>query len=330
MWQMEYIQLGRTGMNVSRLVLGCWAAGGGKEWGAKQDDDIYLDMMACAMDGGVNFFDTAAGYGYGHSESLLKTALAGVRHKVFISTKATAEHLRKGQARKTVEKNLYRLGTDYIDLYFIHWPHPDIPVEENMEELLWLKEEGLVKAIGVSNFTQAHLHRALQAGPVDVLQPCYSLFWRQIENGLLPFCRDQQIAVISYSSIAQGLLTAKFTKEWRFDPDDQRPQLVPLFQGKVYAMAIAAAERIKKIGLGYGKSTSQTAINWVLHKPGITAAIVGAKTRAQMAENLGAVGWTLSESDYVLVGDKGMEVASQVSDWDTMYARRDSRLLINI
>lgn len=326
---MEYITLGRTDMNVSRLVLGCWAAGGGSEWGQKLDDETYLDMMACAVEGGINFFDTAAGYGDGRSEAMLNRALAGIRYKVYISTKATAAHLRKGMARKTVEQNLQRLGTDYIDLYFIHWPHPGIPVEENMEELLRLKEERVIKAIGVSNFTVAHLRRALQVGPVDAVQPCYSLFWRQIESDLLPFCCDHGIAVLSYSSIAQGLLTAKFTKEWRFDPDDQRPQLVPLFQDRIFAAAIDAARRIEQIGQGYGKSASQTAINWVLQQPGLTGAIVGAKTRAQMAENLGAVGWLLSDTDNQLAGDIGMEIAGLVADWDTMYARRDDRLLID-
>jgi len=325
---MDYIRLGHTDMNVSRMVLGCWAAGGGKEWGQPLSDETYLDMMACALEGGINFFDTAAGYGDGHSEVLLKTALAGLRDRAVIATKSTAEHLRKGQAEKTVAQNLRRLGSDYIDLYFIHWPHPDIAVEENMEELLGLKARGLIRAIGVSNFTVAHLQRALHTGPVDVVQPCYSLFWRQIEAGLLPFCRQNGIAVITYSSIAQGLLTGKFSARWRFDADDQRPQAVPLFQGSTFAAAVDAARSIETLGLGYGKSASQTAINWVLQQPGITAAIVGAKTRAQMTENLGAVGWALSESDRRLAGDIGMEIAALVADWDTMYARRDGRLRI--
>ncbi len=325
---MDYIRLGGTDMNVSRMVLGCWAAGGGAEWGQTLSDETYIDMMACAVEGGINFFDTAAGYGEGHSEVLLKTALADLRDKVFISTKATAEHLRKGQAEKTVVQNLRRLGSEFIDLYFIHWPHPDIAVEENMEELLGLKERGLIRAIGVSNFTVAHLQRALQAGPVDVVQPCYSLFWRQIEAGLLPFCCDHGIAVLSYSSIAQGLLTAKFSAGWRFDADDQRPQAVPLFQGRTFAAAVEAARSIEKLGLDYGKSAAQTAINWVLQQSGVTAAIVGAKTRAQMTENLGAVGWALSDNDRRLAGDIGMEVAALVADWDTMYARHDGRLLI--
>jgi aryl-alcohol dehydrogenase-like predicted oxidoreductase len=326
---MDYIRLGGTDMHVSRLVLGCWAAGGGKEWGQKLDDDMYLDMIAAALAGGVNFFDTASGYGDGHSEFLLKTALSSLRHTVYLSTKASAKYLVRGLARKTVERNLQRLGTDYIDLYFIHWPHPDIPVEENMEELLKLKEEGVIKAIGVSNFTAAHLRRALLAGPVDVVQPCYSLFWRQMEKELLPLCRERELAVITYSSIAQGLLTAKFTKDWQFDPDDQRPQVVPLFQGRTFAAAIDAARSIEHVGQRYGKSASQTAINWVLQQPGITAAIVGAKTRAQMAENLGAVGWALSEADRQQIGDFGMQVASLVAEWDTMYARRDDRLRMN-
>lgn len=325
---MEYTKLGNTDIEVSEITLGCWAMGAGKEWGESLEDKIYSETVMTAIEGGVNFLDTAAAYGRGHSEKVLGKTIKGIRDKLTISTKQSTKGLTKEKARESVEASLSRLDTDYIDVFFIHWPAPEIPVEEPMEQLLKLKEEGKIRAIGVSNYTLEHLERALKVGPVDVIQPCYSLYWRHIEKDLLPYCRERNIGVITYSSIAQGLLTGKFTKDWEFDETDMRRNTIPLFKSPTYEMAIETTEEIKKIGKKYDKTPVQTAINWVINTPGITSAIVGAKTPDQVVENLGATDWKLSEEDYRHIGDMAMEVAKTVGDWDTMYEKDDHRLKI--
>lgn len=327
---MEYIKLGNTDIEVSKITLGCWAIGAGKEWGESLEDKIYAETIMAAFDGGVNFFDTAQGYGQGHSEKVLGKTIKDIREKVVISSKCSTPGLVRGKARETVEKSLDMMDTDYIDVFFVHWPSPDIPVEEPIEELMKLKEEGKIKAIGVSNYTVGHLERALKVGEVDVVQPSYSLYWRQIEKDLIPYCKQRNISIITYSSIAQGLLTGKFTKDWKFDETDMRKNTIPLFKSPTFEMAIETTEEIKKIGEKYNKSPVQMAINWVINKSGITSAIVGAKTPEQIMENLGAVDWKMSDEDYKYIGDISMKVAETISDWDTMYEKDDKRLIMNV
>lgn len=327
---MEYTKLGSTNIEVSKTTFGCWAIGAGREWGESLDDKIYAETIMTAIDNGINFFDTAMAYGGGHSEELLGKTIKNIREKVVIASKCSAVGLTAEKARENVEASLTRLRTEYIDVFFVHWPNPEIPVEEPIEQLLKLKEEGKIRVIGVSNHTVAHLKRALNAGPVDVVQPCYSLYWRHIEKDLLPFCREKNIGIITYSSIAQGLLTGKFTKDWQFDETDMRKDSIALFKSPTYEMAIDATEKIRIIAEKYGKSPVQVAINWIINKPGITSAIVGAKRPAQVIENLGSMGWKLSEEDYDRIGDISMKVAETVSDWDTMYEKDDHRMVLKV
>jgi len=327
---MEYTKIGKTDIEVSKIAFGCWAIGAGKEWGESLEDRIYSETIMTAVEGGINFFDTATGYGGGHSEQLLGKTIKGLREKVVISSKVSATALTKEKARKSVELSLSRLDTDYIDIYHVHWPHPDIPVEEPIEQLMKLKEEGKIRAIGVSNFTLGHIKRAVAAGQVDIIQPCYSMYWRHIEKDQLPYCIENKIGIMTYSSIAQGLLTGKFTKDWEFAETDMRRTTIPLFKSPTYEMAIEATEKIKEIGEEYGKSPVQTAINWTINKKGITSAIVGAKRPEQVIENLGSVDWNLSEEDRSYIGDLTMKVAETVFDWDTMYQKDDNRLNMNV
>ncbi len=327
---MEYTKLGKTDIEISKIALGCWAMGAGREWGDSLEDRIYSETIMTAIEGGVNFLDTAMGYGNGHSEEVLGKTIKNIRDKVVISSKCSAPGLTKGKARASVEASLSRLNTEYIDIFFVHWPSPDIPVEEPIEQLMKLKDEGKIRAIGVSNYTLKHLKRAVSTGQIDILQPCYNLYWRHIETDLLPYCIENKIGVMTYSSIAQGLLTGKFTKDWEFAETDMRSTTIPLFKSPTFEMAIDATEKIRIIGEKYGKSPVQTAINWVINKPGIMSAIVGAKRPEQVTENLKASGWTLSEEDYRQIGSISMEVAETVSDWDTMYQRDDHRLVMNV
>lgn len=325
---MEYRKLGQSNIEVSEITLGCWAMGGGKEWGKSLEDRIYQETVITAFDRGINFFDTAMGYGGGHSEEVLGHAIKDIRDKIYLSSKCSATGLTKKKARESVELSLSRLGTDMIDVYFIHWPNPDVPVEESVEQLMKLKEEGKIGAIGVSNYTLEHLKRAEKAGQIDVLQPSYSLYWRHIERDLLPYCLDKNIGIISYSSIAQGLLTGKFTKDWEFAETDMRNGKIPLFISPTFEMAIDATEEIREIAKNYGKTPVQAAINWIVNKPGITSAIVGAKRPEQVLENTGATGWKLSDEDRDKIGVLTLKVAETVMEWDTMYLKDDHRLEI--
>lgn len=327
---MNYRKLGKSNIEVSEITLGCWAIGAGKEWGKRLEDRIYEETVMTAYEKGINFFDTATGYGGGHSEEVLGKAISGVRDKIYLSSKCSASGLTKEKARETVEMSLARLGTDVIDVYFIHWPNPDIPVEEPIEQLMKLKEEGKIRSIGVSNFTIDHLKRAVKAGQIDALQPSYSLYWRQIEKDLMPYCIENDIGIISYSSIAQGLLTGKFTKDWKFDETDMRNGKIPLFISPTYEMAIDATEKIRDIAAKYGKTPVQAAINWTVGKKGITSAIVGAKRPEQVVENVGATGWSLSNEDREAISEFTMKVAETVMDWDSMYQKDDNRLTMNV
>lgn len=327
---MEYTKLGKSDLEVSKMAFGCWAAGAGSEWGKSLGDRIYSETILKAFEGGINFFDTATGYGGGHSEEVLGNAIKGFREKVIIASKCSASDLTELKARASVEQSLLRLKTDYIDVFFVHWPNPDIPVEEPIEQLMKLKYEGIIKSIGVSNYTLEHLKRAVKAGTIDVVQPCYSLYWRHIEKDLMPYCIKNEIGIMTYSSIAQGLLTGKFTIDWKFDETDMRRNTIPLFKSPTYEMAIETTKKIAAVGKKYGKSPVQTAINWTINKVGITSAIVGAKRPEQVAENLGAVDWRLSEEDRKYIGDISMEVAKTVIDWDTMYQKDDQRLIMNV
>jgi len=325
---MEYSKLGKTNIEISKITFGSWAIGAGKEWGANLQDTEYQKTIISAFESGINFFDTASGYGNGHSEILLGKTVKSFREKVIISSKHSSPSLLKGNAEQNVDASLKRLNTDYIDVFLVHWPSDKIDVRENIEQLMHLKEKGKIKSIGVSNYTTKHLKKALEVGQIDVIQPCYSLYWRQIEKELLPFCVDNDISVMTYSSMASGLLSGKFTKDWMFDENDMRNGKIALFKKGVFEKAIETNEKLNFYVEKYNKSLAQIAINWVINKKGITTAIVGAKTSKQVLENIEAIGWSLSKEDFDAIGDICMGVAELVSDWDTMYLKSDRRLFV--
>jgi len=325
---MEYSKLGKTDIEISKITFGSWAIGAGKEWGANLQDTEYQKTIISAFESGINFFDTASGYGNGHSEVLLGKTVKSFREKVIISSKNSSPSLLKSNAEQSVDASLKRLNTEYIDVFLVHWPSDKIDVRENIEQLMYLKEKGKIKSIGVSNYTKKHLKKALEVGQIDVVQPCYSLYWRQIEKELLPFCADNNISIMTYSSMASGLLSGKFTKNWVFDENDMRNGKIALFKKDVFEKAIETNEKLNFYAEKYNKSLAQIAINWVINKKGITTAIVGAKTSKQVLENIKAIGWALSKEDFDAIGDICMGVAKLVSDWDTMYLKSDRRLFM--
>ncbi len=293
---MKSVQLGKTNIQLSEIIMGCWVTGGAY-WGGA-DDQESINAIHQALDLGVHSFDTAYIYGNGHSENVLGQAVAGKRDQVQLISKLWKDSMSKDKVRPACEDSLRRLKTDYLDVYFIHYPSDDgIPVEETLGEMNRLKEEGKIRAIGLSNFSLAQMKEAMQFAQIDIIQPCYSLVWRFIDADVLPFCREHDIGVIPYSPIAQGLLTGKFTRDTVFADNDGRSR-APIFQSPWREGALEIVDVMRPIAEKYQKTLAQLAINWVNQVPGITAAIVGGRTAAQLRDNAGACGWQLDEQDW--------------------------------
>jgi aryl-alcohol dehydrogenase-like predicted oxidoreductase len=311
---MEYRQLGSSELQVSTVGLGCWAIGGW--WWGGTDVDRSVAAIRHAVDIGINFIDTAPAYGWGLAEEILGKALeGGRREKAVVATKCglvwdrecgefyfeSEGHkvyrcLRKEGIFREIESSLRRLRTDYIDIYQCHWPDPTTPLTETMEALAALYEQGKIRAIGVSNFT-LEMHRECQRlGPLHSSQPRYNMLDRRIERDVLPFCRDNNIAVLAYSPLEQGILTGKVTLDRAFDHGDYR-QGQPWFQERNLRRVLEALDDVRLIGESYGKTLAQLAIAWLLAQPGVTSAIVGARSPEQVDENARGAGWSLDPED---------------------------------
>lgn len=286
---MEKRQLGTTDLHVSVIAEGCWPMGG-DYWG-RTDDEESIRTIHCALDLGVNFFDTAPGYGNGHSEEVVGRALVGRRQDAIISTKVPAA---ANMIRKSLEASLKRLQTDYVEVCFVHWPRRDEPIKATLETLEELRSEGLIRAIGVSNFTVDMLEMGRRYATIDAVQPPYNLLWRFCEDDILPYCRKHNIAVTTYSSLAQGMLTGTLRLTTNFAGDDQRLRSV-LWQSENYGKCLYTVERLRPIAKDLGVSLAQLALRWVIDQAGVTTALVGARTPAEIEENAGAVGWDMPD-----------------------------------
>jgi myo-inositol catabolism protein IolS len=283
------LKLQHSGLVLSRIIAGGWQAG--RDLWVGIDDDESVAALRAALAAGVTTFDTAEDYGGGHSERVLARALGPRRDEIVIATKVSWDHLRRDQIAQACERSLGNLGTDVIDLYQIHWPagtfgSERVPLEESMEALVRLREQGKIRAIGVSNFDLAQLRQACALGPVDSLQPPYSLLWRHAERELLPWCRAHGVAVLAYSPLAQGLLTGKLGPEHQLEEGDNRRDN-RLFQPPLRARAHAVVEAMRPLAAARGITLAQLALAWVAAEPG-TAAIAGARTPAQARENAAA------------------------------------------
>ncbi|HEV3263473.1 MAG TPA: aldo/keto reductase [Gemmataceae bacterium] len=308
-------RLGNSDLHIPPIGFGAWAIGGGGwefAWGS-QDDQDSIAAIHEALDAGVNWIDTAAVYGLGHSEEIVARALDGVRRRPYVFTKCSMvwnEHrdvghsLKADSIRRECEGSLRRLRVDVIDLYQIHWPIPDEDIEEGWATLGALRREGKVRHIGVSNFDVAQLQRAEAVAPVTSLQPPYSLLDRRGEREVLPFCGRQGIGVIAYSPMASGLLTGAMTRERveRLPADDWRKHS-PNFREPQLSRNLGLVAVLRDIGGRHGRSPAEVAVAWVLHNPAVTGAIVGARRPGQIEGVVGAADLRLTSQDLREIGD---------------------------
>jgi aryl-alcohol dehydrogenase-like predicted oxidoreductase len=310
-------ELGTTGLEITRVGFGAWAIGGAAyDWGwGAQDDDDSIAAIHHTLELGVNWIDTAAQYGFGHSEEVVGRALADLAERPFMFTKGgqpegpdrtTVQSLKRDSLRRELEASLSRLGVEAIDLYQIHWPIPDEEIEEGWATLAELKEEGLVRHIGVSNFDVEQLRRAQSIAPVETLQPPYSLVAREIEDTILPFAEREGIGVIVYSPMGSGLLTGAMTRE-RIEslPEDDWRKHSERFQEPQLSRHLALVERLESVAERLGTTPGAVAVAWTLQNPAVDGAIVGFRRPDQVDPIIGAAKLELGEDDVATIEGRG-------------------------
>jgi aryl-alcohol dehydrogenase-like predicted oxidoreductase len=306
---MQTRQLGNSDLKITPIGIGAWAMGGAGwafSWGP-QDDEESIGAIHAALDKGINWIDTAAVYGLGHSEEVVARAVKGRNPKPYAFTKCERiwgedRQIRKSLKRDSIfqecENSLKRLQTDVIDLYQVHWPEPDEDIEEGWTALADLQKQGKVRWIGVSNFNAAQLARAQAIAPITSLQPPYSIIQPEIETDILPFCGKHNIGVIVYSPMKSGMLTGSMTRERieNMHPDDFRKR-TPNFQEPLLTRNLNLVEKLREIGNSHGKSAGEVAIAWTLRRPEVTGAIVGMRSPKQVDGIVGAAEFRLSEGE---------------------------------
>jgi aryl-alcohol dehydrogenase-like predicted oxidoreductase len=308
---LQTVKFGKTGMEITPVGFGSWAIGGSgwaAAWGP-QDDEEAVGAIRRAVEVGINWIDTAAVYGLGHSEELVAQALKNVPEadRPYVFTKCSlvwdenaniSNVLKKESVKRECEDSLRRLQTDIIDLYQIHWPNPEGDIEEGWTAMAELKEEGKVRHIGVSNFDVSQMERANAIAPVETLQPPYNMLNRRVEDEILPYCAESDIGVIVYSPMRSGLLTGKMTRErvanlpsddWRRNSED--------FQEPKLSRNLELVALLEEIGGSHGKSPAEVAIAWTLRHPAVTAAIVGGRRPDQVDGIIGAAEFRLNEEE---------------------------------
>jgi aryl-alcohol dehydrogenase-like predicted oxidoreductase len=307
--QLTTALLGRTGMQITRVGFGAWAIGGGGwefGWGP-QDDEQSVAAIHRALDQGVNWIDTAAAYGFGRSEEIVGAALEGLTERPYVFTKCSllegpgrtvVNNLKRDSVLREAEASVKRLRIDAIDLYQIHWPNPEPDIEEGWAALAELKEQGLVRHIGVSNFDVEQLRRVQQIAPVETLQPPYSLVARTVERETLPYAERDGIGVIVYSPMGSGLLTGRMTKA-RIEQlaDDDWRKRDPRFQEPQLSQHLTLVNRLQAIANRHDTTPGAVAVAWTLRNPAVDAAIVGFRRPDQVDPILPATGLELTSED---------------------------------
>ncbi len=309
---MQTRRLGNSDLAITPIGFGAWAIGGGGwafGWGP-QDDADSIAAIHEALDCGINWIDTAAVYGLGHSEEVVAKALAGLpaASRPYVFTKCArvwdenrqiGKCLKADSIRRECEASLRRLRVDVIDLYQLHWPEPPEDIEEGWQTVQALRQEGKVRWCGVSNFSTAQMEQVATYGSLTSLQPPYSMLRREFEAETMPYCEQNNIGVIVYSPMQSGLLTGTWTKERHaaLPADDWRREKNKHFQQPLFSRNLRLVEVLRAIGSRHGKSPGEVAIAWTLRQPAVTAAIVGARKPGQLRQLTGAADWRLSADE---------------------------------
>ncbi|MCD6459620.1 aldo/keto reductase [bacterium] len=289
-------KFGNTDINVTPIGLGTWVIGGWM-WGGADENDA-VDAVTVSIEQGVNLIDTAPIYGFGKSEQIVGKAIKKFdREKIVIATKCGLEwdanaRIRRNTSRQRVVKefneSLKRLGTDYIDIYQVHWPDTNVPISETMDVFRELLEDKKIRAIGVSNFNVSQMKEVMDVAPLHSLQPPFNIFEQEAGEELLPFCNENNIAALTYSTLCRGLLTGKFTKSSVFQKGDLR-KMDPKFKGKKFQIYLNCIEQLKKLAQNRNASIGQLAIEWAMSQPGVTCVLVGARNSKQAEQNINAL-----------------------------------------
>ncbi|MEW6273455.1 MAG: aldo/keto reductase [Thermodesulfobacteriota bacterium] len=308
---MEKRPFGRTGLEVSAIGFGCWEIGGG--YGAIEQAE-FERAVARALDLGINCFDTAEGYGFGASERALGKALGGRRREAIVVTKFGIGYREKPNLRDasrarcmaSIENSLWNLGTDHVDVYLIHWPDHVTPLEETMRALEDVVRQGKARFVGVSNLKRDELDACARVRRVDVAQYGWNMFDRRMQRDVFPYCREHGIGVMAYGSLAYGLLTGTFTRDTTFGSDDWRSRadkmgsiklFEALFGPEHFPRNLRVVEDLKALAARHGRSLPQVALRWTVANPVVSTALVGCRTVAEVEDNVGALGWAMSEGD---------------------------------
>lgn len=307
---LEYTQIQGTGLVSSRIALGTWAIGGWM-WGGS-DEKESIRTIHVALDKGINLIDTAPIYGYGRSEEIVGEAVRqyGRRDSILLATKVgidwTSGRIERNSTRQRIlkefEDSLRRLQTDYIDVYQVHWPDPEVPIEETASTLRELYEQGKIRAIGVSNFSPEQVRQFETAAPLHTIQPPYNLFEREIERDVLPYALHQNITTLTYGALCRGLLSGTMSADRQFSKDDMRGGTDPKFQSPHFAEYLNAASRLDAFARrNFGKRVIHLAVRWLLDRSGVGVALWGARRPQQLAPISEVSGWTLSKSDFAAI-----------------------------
>lgn len=312
---MEYRRLGHTEEYVSALMLGAWAYGHAAWEGSRHvDDEESIRTVQAAIDAGINWIDTAASYGNGYSERVVGQAVKGRRQEVLLASKVLGP---PDVIHRTIDTSLLNMGTDWIDIYQLHYPAPGVPIADQVGAMSELQQAGKIRFIGVSNFSLDEHREALETSRIETSQPPLNIFWRQYEGDVIPFCRENGISVIPYSPLAQGLLAGRFRSADDV-PDDIRGRNKLMAPG-ILEECVAVVERLEGIARGHGRTVAQAALAWLLQTEGVTAPIVGCRTQRQLEENLGSVGWRLSDEEYAEVSDAGRAISDRIDFSSNMW-----------
>lgn len=317
---METRRLGTSDVKITPIIMGTWQAG--KNMWVGIEDAETIKAIRAAFEAGITTVDTAEVYGNGHSEQIVAQALSDIREQVTYATKVFANHLKYDQVIEACEGSLKNLKTDYIDLYQIHWPSGAynsevVPIEETMSALNKLKEQGKLRTIGVSNFSRAQIEEASQYGRIDSLQPPYSLFWRQVEKDIRPYCVENNISILAYSSLAQGLLTGKFGPDHKFEEGDHRAKN-KLFKDENYERVQQALNKLRPIAEHHQSSLAQLSLAWLIAQPQ-TNAIAGARNAEQASQNAKAAEVKLSGEELQEIDAIGRLVTDHLDDNPVMW-----------